>query len=281
MINHRVHILLGMMLILYCQLATASFNKRLWTEWQATNPISQKIISHHQFQVVLDDIIMTDPEGINLIDYSKMTTEHKKNLRQYILNLTTLPIGSYNRCEQLAYWINLYNALTIDVVSKYYPVESIQEINISPGLFNIGPWGANIIRVNGVDLSLEDIHNRIIRPIWNDPRTHYAVHNATIGGANISKKAFKGETLSKQLNQAASDYINSLRAVQIINNELVISKVFDWFKDDFGGSDEHIIQHIRDYAKPPLKKKMTNISKISTYHYNWHLNAAPSTNSHL
>ena len=149
------------------------------------------------------------------------------------------------------------------------------------GLFNSGPWGANIVRVNGIDLSLEDIHNRIIRPIWNDPRTHYAVHNATIGGANISKKVFTGKTISNQLNHAASDYINSLRAVQIINHELVVSKVFDWFKDDFGGCDKHIIQHIKDYAKPPLKKQMTNISKISTYHYNWHLNAVPSPNNTL
>src|SRR3989338_2383700 len=200
--------------------AHASFQKSLWPIWEINNPISKKSISHALWQSFLDKNLITNHEGINLVNYPNLKPQDLHLLRQYTDQMAQIDIDDYNRDEQLAYWINLYNALTIQLVAGYYPISSIQEINISPGLFSIGPWGATVITVKGVRLSLDEIHNRIIRPIWNDPRTHYAINNATIGAANLQKKAYTGTNIDAELNQSAEEYINSLRGVQVIEGQL-------------------------------------------------------------
>lgn len=258
--------------LLLCNVAFASFNKSLWPKWEVTNPLSQEVISHQEWKTFLNTRVMTNDEGINLIDYPNLTDEDIKLLNQYISKMSAININQYNRREQLAYWLNLYNALTMITVAKYYPVESIQEINISPGLFSIGPRGANIITVNGTQLTLEDIHSRIIRPIWNDPRTHYALNNGSIGAANIGKEPFKGVTIEDQLNLAAKEYINSLRGAQVIDDKLILSRLYDWFKEDFGGEDRDVVLHLKQFASESLLQKLNQVNKISVYNYNWHLN---------
>ena len=152
----------------------------------------------------------------------------------------------------------------------------MQEVNISPGLFNTGPWGSNLVSVLGVPLSLDDIQNRIIRAVWNDPRTHYALNDGAIGAANLSKQAYLGPTLNAQLNDAAYSYINSLRCVQIIDGKLVVSKIYEWYLDDFGGSEADLIHHLSLYASKDLKPRFKKISKVDSYIYNWHLNSTIS-----
>ncbi|WP_131776632.1 DUF547 domain-containing protein [Legionella impletisoli] len=250
----------------------ASFNKNLWPKWEVTNPVSHKVISHEEWQTFLNQHVTTNQEGINLIDYPSLNEEDRMLLKQYITRMSGINIHDYNRREQLAYWLNLYNALTVQTIASYYPVESIQEINISPGLFSIGPWGANLITIDGIQMTLEDIHNRIIRPIWNDPRTHYALNNGSIGAANICKHAFQGATLDQQLNQAAIEYINSLRGVQVIEGKLIVSKVYEWFSEDFGGTEKDILYHLKQFANPSLRQKLNTIEEVNTYNYNWHLN---------
>ena len=99
-----------------------------------------------------------------------------------------------SRDEQLAYWINLYNALTVKVILDHYPVKSILDIDISPGWFSIGPWGKKLVAVEGVEISLDDIEHRILRPIWRDPRIHYALNCAAVGCPNLLREAFTGAT---------------------------------------------------------------------------------------
>jgi hypothetical protein len=160
-------------------------------------------------------------------------------------------------------------------VASYYPVVNIQEIRISPGLFSVGPWGANLIKVKSTLLSLDDINNRIIRPIWNDQRTHYALNNATIGAPNINKNAYQGATIEAQLNNSAFNYINSLRGVQVTEGILIVSKIYDWYEGDFGGTKQDIIKHLQLFAKEPLLSQLKHINTIDSYIYNWHLNSPP------
>jgi hypothetical protein len=88
--------------------------------------------------------------------------EDRTALEAYLKNLQSLPISSYNRVEQKAYWINLYNALTVNVILSRFPVPSIRDINISPGLFVRGPWGAKLLTIEGEKMSLDDIEHRIL-----------------------------------------------------------------------------------------------------------------------
>jgi len=95
-----------------------------------------------------------------------------------VTTLTALPISCYNRREQLALWVNLYKTLTVKVVFEHYPVTSIRDISISPGLLQIGPWDKKLIVAEGQGISLSDIDHRILHPVWQDPRLHYALNRA-------------------------------------------------------------------------------------------------------
>ena len=260
-------------LLLMANMAMASFHKNIWPKWEVHNPLSHDIISHQEWQDFLTRCVIANEEGINLVDYPHLTEADLEELQNYINRMSKIDIHNYNRREQLAFWINLYNALTVQIVADYYPVDSIQEIKISPGLFNAGPWGANLVTISGTQLSLDDMQNRIIRPIWNDPRTIYAINHATIGGANLSKEAYQGHTVSAQLNKAAYEYINSLRGIQVIEGRLIVSKVYYWFIDDFGGSMQGLIRHLSLYANEPLRSKLEHIDGVNSYIYNWHLNS--------
>jgi hypothetical protein len=264
--------ILIIVLSLIAGLAHASFHKSLWPKWLVNNPLSTEIISHDEWQQFLEKNVITNDEHINLIDYKKLDKKDVALLKDYIKRMSEIDISNYNRQEQLAYWINLYNALTVSTVANYYPVANIQEINISPGLFSVGPWGANIITVRNTPLSLDDINNRIIRPIWNDPRTHYTLNNATIGAPNLSKTAYQGVILNQQLNDAASNYINSLRGVDVIEGKLFISKLYEWYEEDFGGTKKDVIKHLLQFAKEPLLSQLKHINTIDSYIYNWHIN---------
>lgn len=259
-------------LIIVSCAANASFDKTIQPKWAINNPMSKAVIYHDEWQSFLNNHVITNKEGINLVNYAQIGEEDSNLLNTYIKKLSQIDIGQYNRAEQLAYWLNLYNALVVQTVSSYYPVSSIEDINISPGLFSIGPWGKKIISIQNTELSLEEIQNHIIRPIWNDQRTLYAMNNAAIGAANLNKQAFHGSTLENELNKIATEYINSPRAVQVIDNELILSKTYDWFKEDFGVSDEDIILHLKFFAKEPLLCQLKQAHHIDSYIYNWHLN---------
>lgn len=254
-------------------ISTASFLKELSPKWQVNNPLSTKTISHAEWQKFLDCCVITNKEGINLVNYPQLTTEQHALLNNYISQMAQVDIRKYNRNEQLAFWLNLYNALTVQTVAEYYPITNILEINTSPGLFSVGPWGASLININNTRLTLDEIHNRIIRPIWNDPRTHYAISNGTIGGANLHKKAFEGKTINSQLNEVARSYINSSRCTQVIEGRLVVSRIYEWFADDFGGNSDDLLLHLTEFAQEPLLSQLKHVSTINAYTYNWRLNS--------
>ncbi|CAM2897767.1 putative Ser/Thr protein kinase [Legionella steigerwaltii] len=273
-VRRSKYILILMLLI--SGLANASFYKNLWPKWEINNPLSKEVISHKLWQDFLNRRIVSSEENINLVDYAHMTQTDLNLLKDYLKSMSEVNIDNYNRDEQLAYWINVYNALTVQIIANYYPVTSIQEINISPGLFSIGPWGANLITIKDTSLTLDDINNRIIRAIWNDPRTHYALNNGTIGAPNLSRKIYQGKLLEEQLNEAASNYINSLRGVSVIEGKLIISKLYDWYEEDFGGTKKDVIFHLLQFAKEPLLSQLKHINTIDSYIYNWHINSPSS-----
>ncbi|USQ13465.1 DUF547 domain-containing protein [Legionella lytica] len=265
-----------LLLLLFTGLTHASFYKSLWPQWEVNNPLSKEIISHQLWQDFLNRRIITSPENINLVDYAHFSQTDLNLLKDYLRDMAQINIDNYNRAEQLAYWINVYNALTVQTIANYYPISTIQEVNISPGLFSVGPWGANLITIKKTTLSLDDINNRIIRPIWNDARTHYALNNASIGAPNLSKTAYHGYNLEEQLNKAALTYVNSLRGVSVIEGRLIISKLYDWYEEDFGGTKQDVITHLLQFAKEPLQSQLKHTNTIDSYVYNWHLNSPSS-----
>ncbi|MGI9491501.1 MAG: DUF547 domain-containing protein, partial [Geminicoccaceae bacterium] len=229
---------------------------------------------HTPWSLFLERYLALGADGINRVAYGKVSAEHKAKLVQYIDDLVALPISSYNRPEQMAFWVNLYNALTVRVILDHYPVSSIRDIDISPGFFSDGPWGKKLVTIEGEHVALDDIEHQILRPIWQDPRIHYAVNCASLGCPNLLPKPFVAATLDQQLDQAAVDFINHERAVSIKGGELEVSSIYSWFGDDFGGRDRDIIAHLKRYAAPRLADKLSRFSSIDDDQYDWRLNDA-------
>ncbi len=185
----------------------------MWARWQKHDPASGQKIDHRVWDRLLKQYVVSHPSGINRVRYQDIRAEEQKLLKNYLQSLQGISISSYNRKEQQAYWINLYNALTVDLILSRFPVASIRDINISPGLLARGPWGAKLLTVEGEKLSLDDIEHRILRPIWRDERIHYAVNCASLGCPNLQPAAYTGENTEALLDKGAREFINHSRGV--------------------------------------------------------------------
>ena len=185
-----------------------------------------------------------------------------------------MPIGTYNRFEQMAYWINLYNALTVRLVLDNYPIASIRDIGAGPRPLSGGPWGETLVTINGTPVSLNDIVHRILRPIWKDPRVHYALSCAAMSCPNLQPEPFTAEGLDHQLSKAAMAYVNNSRCVTMEDDKLELSSLYRWYRKDFGGTDSAVIHHLMAFADPPLAMSLQQFDVIASDGFDWRLNDA-------
>ena len=245
---------------------------RLWALWQAQDPAATARVDHGPWDQILRTYLAPDATGLNRFDYAGVSAPDRAALEGYIADLAALPVSRYARAEQLAYWINLYNALTVQVVLEHYPVRSIRDIDISPGLFANGPWDKPLLMIEGHAVSLNDIEHRILRPIWRDPRVHYALNCASVGCPDLRRQAFTADLAEALLEAAARDYVNSPRGVRIAEGRLIVSSIYVWFREDFGGDDAGVISHLKRYAAPALAARLAGIEALGGHAYDWTLN---------
>ena len=252
--------------------AGAAQKAEVIAKWDASDETSTAVIDHSAWQGLLDTYLVSDdPAGVNLFDYAalKANDADRKALSGYLKYLAGLDPRSYSRDEQMAYWINLYNALTIFVIIPRYPVDSIKDIK--SGIIDFGPWNLELFPLQGYKLTLNQIEHGILRPIWKDPRVHYAVNCASIGCPNLAAQAYRADNLEALLEQGATDYINHPRGAQVKNGELVVSSIYDWFQEDFGGNTAGVLAHLRQYAAPELAAALAGFDSFDDY-YDWDLN---------
>ena len=247
----------------------------LWARWQKHDPASRQKIDHGAWDKFLNQFVVAPhPSGINRVRYQTVTAVDIKGVKSYLQSMQALTISTYNRYEQKAFWINVYNALTVDLILSRYPVASIRDINISPGLFERGPWGAKLLTIEGEKLSLDDIEHRILRPIWKDNRIHYAVNCASLGCPNLQPEAYTGENTDALLERGAREFVNHPRGVSIQKGRLQVSSIYVWFQEDFGGDPEDLMEHWQEYANPPLADALQKYNGGLAHDYDWRLNGA-------
>lgn len=249
-----------MLLLSYNSLAAPE--AKLWPFWNASNEQSSASISHTLWQNILDDYLI-ESGSQTLFQYAKVTDADKKNLQNYLSTLNSLDPRRFNRAEQYAYWVNMYNALTVNLILENYPLKSITKLG---GLFSFGPWGDNIVVINSKKLTLNDIEHRILRPIWQDPRTHYAVNCASLGCPNLQSKVFTAENTQQLLDKAAADFINSMKGAKMHKEGIQLSSIYDWFNSDFG-DNQALFQHLAKY-----RSDLNNYSGEISFDYDWRLN---------
>ena len=144
----------------------------------------------------------------------------------------------WTREEQIAYWINAYNIFTLQAIIDHYPIQrrwfswlmfsphnSIKQI---PGVWSRLQW-----RGAGHELTLDEIEHGILRKHYDEPRIHFAVNCAAISCPPLRSEPYIGLQLDEQLSQAAHDFLNSNLGLQIDGATLFVSKIFDWYGEDF------------------------------------------------
>jgi hypothetical protein len=246
----------------------------LWPIWEAHNEKNDTRVEHGPWASFLRKYVVdSHPSGINRVAYAEVSAQDKAKLAKYLDTLQDISVFDLNRDEQKAFWINLYNALTVKIVLDHYPVASIRDIDISPGWFSNGPWGAELITVEGHRLTLDDIEHRILRPIWKDPRIHYAVNCASLGCPNLQRQPFTRKNMEALLRKAAAEYVNHERGVKVKDKGATLSSIYDWFQVDFGGSEGKAINHLEEYAHDPLKAMLKSFDGKIRYDYDWALNS--------
>lgn len=258
---------------------TETFSKHVET--------SEVTVDHSAWNTILNTYITRDANGLNRVDYGAIKNAALDDLKGYVESLEATDPTKLNRAEQWAYWANLYNAKTLEVVVDNYPVGSIREITINEGLFGFlkksaglgGPWKAKIIEVNGQELSLDDVEHEIMRKVFKDPRVHYSVNCASVGCPNLLDEAFTGAKLEGQLDRGARDFINTPRGIEVKGDgSVVASSIYSWFQVDFGGTEEGVLEHVRKYAEADLKSKLEGKTDIASFQYDWNLNDVSKTN---
>jgi hypothetical protein len=239
--------------------------------FSAFDSASSQRVDHSLWQRLLKQYVVVGEDGLARVDYARFKGEGAKDLERYLQHLQRIDVGGLTRPEQFAFWVNLYNARTVDIILAHYPVGSIRNIRLSGFLFP-GPWREKVVTVGGERLSLNDVEHEILRPIWKDPRIHYAVNCASVGCPNLMREAFTGENVEALLEKGAGDYVNSPRGVRVTDAGVRVSKIYSWYDEDFGGSEKGVLDHIRRYADADLAARLAVVRRIAGYDYDWSLN---------
>lgn len=193
-----------------------------------------------------------------VVNYKGFKKEGKA-LSTYLNELSAnVPTKSWSRNATLAYWINAYNAYTVKLIVDNYPTKSIKDIN--------DPWGKKFISLEGKKYSLEGIENEILRKM-DEPRIHFAINCASVSCPNLSNEAYTEANLEQQLKAAAKSFINDKSKNAITANKIEVSKIFDWFGDDFKKKGSVI-----DFLNLYSTTKINGNAQVNYKVYNWNLN---------
>jgi len=192
------------------------------------------------------------------VDYQGLKAD-KAMLDVYLQSLAdNPPAETWSRAEKMAFWINAYNAFTIDLIVDHYPVSSI--LNLDGGK----TWDVKRITLGGKKYSLNQIENEILRPAFKDPRIHFALNCAAKSCPPLYNKAFTAENLERTLEQRTRQFINDVNFNSLTAEKASVSKIFEWYAADFGD--------LKTYLNKYATVKLNNYAAMGFLEYNWALN---------
>ncbi len=221
-------------------------NKKVWGKNDKPN--------HDYFNDLLKKYVTAD----GTVNYKGFKADDHL-LEDYLSQLKNNPVNSdWTKKEKLAYWINAYNAFTIKLIVDNYPISSIQKLDGGK------PWDRKWIKIGDKTYSLNNIENDIIRPQFNEPRIHFAVNCAAKSCPPLSNSAWTPANLEEKFETATKKFINNSQYNAIDKNGATVSKIFDWYKEDFGD----LTAFLNKYSDVQIKSG----GKIKFMDYNWGLN---------
>lgn len=206
------------------------------------------------------------------VDYKGFKSDAKK-LDAYLRHLSKIQIKRYPRKEQLAYWINAYNAFTVDMIIKHYPVKSIKDIRNGRSLVakitgSSQVWIEKLrYSFDGEELSLFNIENSKLLKGLFDPRIHFVINCASYSCPRLWNSAYTAGNVNKAMDLMATQFINDPGKNRITADALQLSQIFEWYSDDFTGHGS-LIDYLNKYSKIKIKAN----AKLNFMEYNWNLN---------
>ena len=231
--------------------------------------VSAATFDHSKFDQALKKYV--DDKG--LVDYNSIAKD--SGFSEYVQSLQTARVEELSRDGQLAFWINAYNAVTIDKVIKKKPKKSVRETFV-PGVWTGTKFFTSRKHiVAGKRLSQDDIEHEILRKQFNDPRIHFAIICASMGCPQLPRIAYTEENVQTRLEEETRKYLNSPRGTRIdrAENTLHVSKLFDWFGSDFINKSGSVLAFMQPYLHEEVRLFLERDPMISYLEYDWALNA--------
>ncbi|WP_057937693.1 DUF547 domain-containing protein [Algoriphagus resistens] len=216
-----------------------------------------------------DELLKANVSAEGKVNY-KGFIEEKVKLDAYLKNISENAPDrkTWSKDEQLAYWINAYNAFTVKLIVDNYPVESIKDLGPAlkiPLVKDV--WHYKFFKIGGQESSLDEIEHSILRKEFEEPRIHFAINCASVSCPPLLNEAFEASTIDAQLDKMANRFINDSSRNKITPGAVQLSSIFSWFKGDFT-KNSSLIDFLNKYSKTKINPN----AKISFLDYDWNLN---------
>lgn len=221
---------------------------------EETPVLSKEAFNHSIWNTLLQNYVTKE----GTVDYEGFRKE-KGALREYISSLgAQIPTDSWTKEDKLAYWMNAYNAMTVDLIIRNLPLQSIKDIN--------KPWDQRLWKLGSKWYNLDEIEHQILRKM-DEPRIHFGINCASFSCPPLLNKAFTRKTVNEQLEQLAFRFINDKKRNTISSEVIEISKIFNWFSKDFTQNGS-LIEYLNTYSEIKINSNARKRYKD----YDWSLN---------
>jgi len=212
-----------------------------------------------------------------LVDYDAFARSGE--FRDYLGRLAGASVEEWPEAERLAFWINVYNAYTIEQVNAHGERDSIRNINKGLGpLPGKGPWSEKMVRAAGRTLTLDEVEHDVVRKRFDEPRIHFALVCAALGCPPLRAEAYTGSRLEEQLEDQAREFLGrspEKNRVDVAERTVWVSPILVWYREDFGGTDEAIGRFLARYWPEGAERQLLRSGRfrLRETRYDWTLNS--------
>jgi hypothetical protein len=250
--------------------ATASAKEPLGRAWPAGQYISMDDVDH----AVYDQLLQTYVNGDGMVNYAawRGSDTDRKSLQNYLLRLSQAsPAVKASRAGQLAFWINAYNATTIEGILQVYPTTSIRNHTAKVAGYNL--WKDLPLLVGGKPHSLDAMEHQILRKM-GEPRIHFAIVCASIGCPRLMNEAYTPDRIEEQLALNTRDFFSRSQNFQVDKSGVMhVSSILDWFGEDFGPTQQAQFTALQQYLPEDAQRMAVNPrTRLVFQEYDWSLN---------
>lgn len=226
-----------------------------------------------------DKLLKANVTAEGHVDYGSLKGKDSAELKAYLKEIGDAdPEAIGDRNDKKAFWINAYNAVCIQMIIDAKVPDTIPHAV----LFGENIFTPRKYRVAGALRSLDDIEHRILRKEFKDPRIHAAVVCGAQSCPRLRPAAFTGAKLDAELDEECRNWVNVEKTKKGERKNYLdqkagvhhVSRIFDWYEEDFGDSTEGVLEFLKKYAddadRAYLEKHKVRLEHLA---YDWSVNS--------